>query len=534
LKLVPAEQIINNLKSGKPVFYQDALILGDIDLRDLYVFCWHKIPGKDSDRLKKYIAQKFNIEWVETAKIEKINDDTIIKMFTEKESLFLKLNDKKTEVVLEIDDDRTIKFIADVGNDELNIYALEQRNQLSTVDSQINIISSTILGEFHSDNVIFMDKISFEKTIFIKPIRFKNAIFCKSVNFQGSKFNGLASFIEIRFDEQANFSDVTFLQDATFLKTKFKYRSIFSKVRFEGIADFRETYFENYTLFSNAKFSKSSFFDKAKFLKSVSFFKTYLDGNSSFVDVEFCDKLDFDSASFGQNAKFIGATFLKTANFTNISFFNDVDFEHTGFYDYSDFTKTYFGRKVSFNRSIINFMLLSNIVLATGSCMELKHSKFSCLEVDWDTIKNYLVYDGSSYLALVKNYNDLEWFNDADDCYYQYRSLRRECQIKGLRSKITDYIAWIAYGYGVRPSNPLKLSLGLLVISSLIFLFGVGFDDPFASVLNASYISVTVFTSNPKTDPLAGIYLLWGVVERIAGWLLMASFLVVLAKKTIR
>jgi hypothetical protein len=97
-----------------------------------------------------------------------------------------------------------------------------------------------------------------------------------------------------------------------------------------------------------------------------------------------------------------------------------------------------------------------------------------------------------------------------------------------------DYVAWIAYGYGVRPGNPLILSLGLFLISIIVFVSGFGLLEPLKSLANATYLSVFVFTSSPKTDPLTGIYAFWGIIERIVGWLLMASFLVVLAKKTVR
>ena len=34
-----------------------------------------------------------------------------------------------------------------------------------------------------------------------------------------------------------------------------------------------------------------------------------------------------------------------------------------------------------------------------------------------------------TYLALVKNYNNLEWFDEADKCYYQYYRCCSEYEI---------------------------------------------------------------------------------------------------------
>jgi hypothetical protein len=86
-----------------------------------YLFSWDEISGNDSGRLIEFLKRNYNIDWVETAKIEKIDDRTII-ISNEKKSLLLKLNNKKTIVNLIIDDVRTDVFIAKIESDKLNIY----------------------------------------------------------------------------------------------------------------------------------------------------------------------------------------------------------------------------------------------------------------------------------------------------------------------------------------------------------------------------------------------------------------------------
>lgn len=85
-----------------------------------YAFGWHGIQEKDKKRLKEFLAQRFDIDWVKTAEIGKI--DNTIKVSTEKNSILLKLNDKETEVILEIDGGRNDKFMTKLESDELNIY----------------------------------------------------------------------------------------------------------------------------------------------------------------------------------------------------------------------------------------------------------------------------------------------------------------------------------------------------------------------------------------------------------------------------
>ncbi len=91
-----------------------------------YLFSWDNIPGNDNGRLIDFLKQNYGIDWVETAKIEKIDDGKTIILSTEKNSLYLKLNDEKTNVSLKIDDGRTYEFIAKMENGKLNIYEPEK------------------------------------------------------------------------------------------------------------------------------------------------------------------------------------------------------------------------------------------------------------------------------------------------------------------------------------------------------------------------------------------------------------------------
>ena len=94
----------------------------EIAMGQSYLFSWDNIPGNDNGRLIDFLKQNYSIDWVETAKIEKIDDGKTIILSTEKNSLYLKLNDEKTNVSLKIDDGRTGEFTAKMENGKLNIY----------------------------------------------------------------------------------------------------------------------------------------------------------------------------------------------------------------------------------------------------------------------------------------------------------------------------------------------------------------------------------------------------------------------------
>jgi hypothetical protein len=87
-----------------------------------YVFSWEDISEEDNIKLQEFLADKYCIDWIRTAKLDKIDNDNTIRVYTEKNSLSLKLNDKKTEVILEIDGVRTDKLMVKMAANKLNIY----------------------------------------------------------------------------------------------------------------------------------------------------------------------------------------------------------------------------------------------------------------------------------------------------------------------------------------------------------------------------------------------------------------------------
>ncbi len=87
-----------------------------------HLFSWEEIPGKDAGRLIEYLTQNYGIGWATIAKIEKIDEGKTIKVYTGKNTILLKINNKNTKVNLEIDDGRTDKYVAKMENHKLNIY----------------------------------------------------------------------------------------------------------------------------------------------------------------------------------------------------------------------------------------------------------------------------------------------------------------------------------------------------------------------------------------------------------------------------
>ena len=87
-----------------------------------YLFSWDEIPGNDNIKLIEFLNQNFNIEWVKTAEIEKIEFSKTIRVYNENNNLLLELNSEKTEVRLKIDGVSTDEFIVKTENGNLNVY----------------------------------------------------------------------------------------------------------------------------------------------------------------------------------------------------------------------------------------------------------------------------------------------------------------------------------------------------------------------------------------------------------------------------
>lgn len=94
----------------------------NFNVPDSCLFSWDKVPGNDNAKLIEFLKERFYLQWIKTAKIEKIDGGRIIKIFYEKNSVLLRLNDEKTEVNLIIDNVETYRFIAKIEAGDLNIY----------------------------------------------------------------------------------------------------------------------------------------------------------------------------------------------------------------------------------------------------------------------------------------------------------------------------------------------------------------------------------------------------------------------------
>ncbi len=129
LTVSPTELKYHLLENFSSFFYCDPDMYPVASAKVEYLFSWDDVPGNDSERLIDFLIRGYDIDWVKTAKIEKIDDGKTIRVSIGKNSLSLRLNDEKTSVHLTIDDGRTNEFTAmmngQIKNGKLNVYFIE-------------------------------------------------------------------------------------------------------------------------------------------------------------------------------------------------------------------------------------------------------------------------------------------------------------------------------------------------------------------------------------------------------------------------
>ncbi|MCZ7391857.1 MAG: pentapeptide repeat-containing protein [Candidatus Methanoperedens sp.] len=195
------------------VNFVKARILGNAEFTGAkfkgYMFSWDNIPGNDSVRLIDFLKQNYGIDWVESAKIKKIDDAKTIKVSTEKNSILLRLNDEKTKAILTIDDGRTDEFIARSEDGKLNIHK-------------------------------------------------------GKANFNSAKIEGHAIFKSATFEDDGDFGDINISGEAVFTEATFKEKANFNSAHIGADADFKGTIFANDISFEDALFGKIDFGENGK------------------------------------------------------------------------------------------------------------------------------------------------------------------------------------------------------------------------------------------------------------------------------
>lgn len=239
-----------------------------------------------------------------------------------------------------------------------------------------------------------------------------------------------------------------------------------------------------------------------------------------------------------------------------------MDFQEAHFLGILDMHSTHFGRTVKFDTITLN----QNRPQFDKKCkIRINDASFHWLEVHWRDIEDHIeAANPSDYGALIKNYTELGWFGDADECFLAYKnSLLESFELKifsiylsvvkrpirniipkeiksnlNKNNKYRKYIKifnkeekrfihalsfWLSgqafsfflYGHGVKLKWPIFTSILVLFISAGIYYAG---GQTGGSITEAIKLSSKIFISTiPPLGTLTGFCDLWSIFERFLG-----------------
>jgi hypothetical protein len=393
------------------------------------------------------------------------------------------------------------------------------------LEKELNIVESNI----EIRNSVFAEDVDFSNTEFRKDIVFSRTSFSSKNDFIGANFAGYAGFMAANFAGYADFMAANFAGDAYFRDTDFTGDALFGDANFARDADFGDANFTGDALFGDANFARDALFGDANFTGDASFWYANFTGYALFWDANFAGDARFGYANFAGDASFGDANFSGDADFGAANFAGDAGFGAANFSGDATFFSTKFD-KVSFTGT-------------TFTNVALIETDYNQMNVEWSTLKDALAFNGPAYIKLIKNFREMQHFENADAAYYQYRQLSQKNKKWSESSKLMDALTGLSCGYGVKPERPLIWGFLLIIVFALVYKQGKGIkrlkesdgDDSRVSFWDAFYFSVTTFTTVGYGDwyPIDR-YRIVVMIEGVLGWLLLALFIVTLANVMIR
>jgi hypothetical protein len=258
-------------------------------------------------------------------------------------------------------------------------------------------------------------------------------------------FNNSAIFENTNFNKFVNFSKANF-KYANFLGANFNSNVKFSNAKFE-LNDFEDVKFNDYANFSDASFNNDAQFRNTSFYKSVNFSNASYNSNAYFIKAKFYDSANFKNTNFNKSASFAQANFYKSVIFLDSKFNDSAVFSNTGFDSDVFFTHVNFNNSTSFLWARFN-----------------DSARF----IGPNTPEN-IVSDGDNVHIFIKYYNKVGQYDKGDVVYFNHRLYNLEHRPWNDFSFITDLIAFITCGYGVKVFYPIYFGSGIIVLFSLIY-----------------------------------------------------------------
>ena len=387
--------------------------------------------------------------------------------------------------------------------------------------------ASDILEKIENGEDIFLENVWITGDLNVSKIELKTVdlnyelrVVESQIIIKDSVFENDVDFSNAQLKKSVNFADTSVKGTIDFRGSHLSGDADFRSAIFTGDANFRHAIFTGDANFGFANFTGDANFQHAKFNGDTDFWSAIFTGDADFGYAIFTGDADFRFANFNGDANFGFANFNGDANFQLAEFTGDTDFGYAIFTGDADF------RDVNFNVYV-----------------EFSGVDFKKIFIRWESLEHHLVCDGLVYIKLIKNFRDLEQFEDADNAYYQYRK-QSQAKKRISLSKFADAFIWFTCGYGVKPLRTIFIAGFMILLFSFIYWKGEGIirlkennkeTNQTVSFWDALYFSAVTFTTVGYGDWYPkDLFRKFVVIEGLLGWLTLALFLVTLANVMIR
>lgn len=85
-------------------------------------FCWDNILGNDTEKLKLFLKDCFNIDWLESTEIRKVEENKVVHIHDAENWIKIIIDDKKEKANIKFSDGRIVDLYVENENGRLNVY----------------------------------------------------------------------------------------------------------------------------------------------------------------------------------------------------------------------------------------------------------------------------------------------------------------------------------------------------------------------------------------------------------------------------
>jgi uncharacterized protein YjbI with pentapeptide repeats len=347
---------------------------------------------------------------------------------------------------------------------------------------------------------------NFRGYYFPESADFADHIFAKDVDFEEAIFSSSANFSNCTFSERVNFAGTTFFDRANFLNTTFSGGAYFAGATFFGGGNFVGSTFSGGAYFAGATFFAGAYFSGVTFSGGAHFARVSFSGGAYFSGGTFFNRAGFSRAAFSEEAEFMGTTFSGDAHFLNATFHKWARFEEARFSDTTDFVRAEFLGDTSFWKS--RFEKLADFQMTTFA------KNVSFLDTQFEGEMNF---EGSKFIQntgedamssalLEKSYRNVKnallrrgEYTAAGDFHYREMEARKS-QARRMDTLWMTLYKWLC-GYGERPQRIIAVSIAVILMGAVIFLFnGIMVPDGGAAQAGSAKIDYALLSLDPNWD----------------------------------